>query len=87
MEFEYDPAKSASNLSKHGIDFEEAKKLWQDERLFEVRLGYEGEPRFAAIGKIDSKLWTAIITYRGEAVGIISVRRSREKEAHIYEES
>lgn len=28
MEFEYDPAKSASNKAKHGVNFEEAKALW-----------------------------------------------------------
>ncbi|KQT45076.1 hypothetical protein ASG43_12270 [Aureimonas sp. Leaf454] len=32
--FECDPAKSASNLVKHGIDVEEAKRLWQDPRFF-----------------------------------------------------
>ena len=28
MEFEYDPAKSRANAQKHGIDFEQAKALW-----------------------------------------------------------
>ena len=28
MEFEYDPAKSAKNLAKHGIDFEAAQRMW-----------------------------------------------------------
>lgn len=27
MEFEYDPAKSAKNLAKHGIDFEAAQRM------------------------------------------------------------
>lgn len=31
MEFEYDPAKSTTNLLKHGIDFEEAQSLWEDQ--------------------------------------------------------
>ena len=30
MEFEFDAAKSMSNLAKHGISFDEAKKLWSD---------------------------------------------------------
>jgi hypothetical protein len=30
MKFEFDPNKSASNKIKHGIDFEEAQKLWLD---------------------------------------------------------
>ena len=36
MEFEYDPQKSARNLAKHGIDFGEAQRLWDDERCIEL---------------------------------------------------
>ncbi len=32
MRFEYDPAKSAANRAKHGIDFEKARALWKDDR-------------------------------------------------------
>jgi hypothetical protein len=34
MEFEYDPQKSEANFIKHGIDFEEAKYLWDDPSSF-----------------------------------------------------
>ena len=30
MDFEFDPAKSAANLKKHGIDFIGAQALWSD---------------------------------------------------------
>lgn len=30
--FEYDPNKSQINLTKHGIDFEQAQRLWEDEK-------------------------------------------------------
>ena len=43
------------------------------------------EDRWILIGKKDGKLWTAIYTLRGDAIRIISVRRSREKEADLYE--
>ncbi|MFN9174852.1 MAG: BrnT family toxin [Synechocystis sp.] len=43
------------------------------------------EPRFLVIGKIDNKLWTMIMTYRGKTVRIISVRRSKNSEIKIYE--
>ncbi len=36
-------------------------------------------------GMIDSKHWSAVITYREEDIRIISVRRSRHEEIHIYE--
>lgn len=32
MEFEYDPAKSAKNLAKHGIDFEAAQRMWDNSK-------------------------------------------------------
>jgi hypothetical protein len=73
INFEYDEQKSISNLSKHGIDFETAQKLWMDELHIEVKL------------LIDDKYWTAVITYRAEMVRIISVRRSRKTEVALYE--
>lgn len=45
------------------------------------------EARFLLIGKIGSKHWSAVITYRGDKVRIISVRRSRKEEVELYEES
>ena len=44
------------------------------------------EPRFAVIGRIGHKIWTAFITYRGENVRLISVRRARESEERSYHE-
>ena len=86
MDFEFDPVKSASNKNKHGINFEEAKVLWNDPRLLEIAATSMDEPRFLLIGRIAGKHWSAIITYRGEKVRIISVRRSRKDEIQYYEE-
>jgi uncharacterized DUF497 family protein len=86
MEFEFDPAKSAANKDKHGIDFVEAQALWLDGGL-EVVLSKSriDEERFLAIGWIAGKHWTAICTFRGEAIRIISVRRARKEEVGYYE--
>ncbi|MBC8212733.1 MAG: BrnT family toxin, partial [Gammaproteobacteria bacterium] len=43
------------------------------------------EPRFLVIGLIAHKHWSAVITYRGSTIRIISVRRSRKKEVELYE--
>ena len=86
MNFEYDENKSKINKSKHGIDFEEAKELWEDPYSFEVASPQsEDEERFLVLGQISSKNYTAITTYRNENIRIISVRRSREKEIKLYE--
>ena len=62
MKFEYDPNKSARNKLKHGLDFEEAKELWDDENLLVLPLRFEDEPRQACIGRLHGKYWTAIMT-------------------------
>lgn len=85
MYFEYDPAKSASNLSKHGIDFDQAQALWEDPWMLEAPAKTEDELRFLSIGKIEGKHWAAVWTPRGEAVRIISVRRARKEEIGYYE--
>ena len=85
MEFEFNEAKSKSNKAKHGIDFIEAQALGDDPELLEVPLKTQDEPRSMMIGKIDDKLWSAIITNRGQRVRVISVRRSRIEEKELYE--
>ena len=84
MKFEFDLAKSASNKIKHGLDFEEAKALWASETV-EVPALSTAEPRKLAIGMIEGKHWSAVITERRGKIRIISVRRSRDKEIEIYE--
>jgi uncharacterized DUF497 family protein len=85
MEFEFDPAKSAANKDKHGIDFVEAQALWADDGLVEAPIPSEGELRFLMIGRLGGKHWTAVCTFRGEAVRIISVRRARKTEVKVYD--
>ncbi|MGY6529587.1 MAG: BrnT family toxin [Cyanobacterium sp.] len=83
--FEFDISKSESNKKKHGIDFHEAQLLWSDVRRVEIEAKSEDELRTMVIGTIKGKHWTAIITYRGDRVRIISVRRSKTKEVSLYE--
>jgi uncharacterized protein len=85
MEFEFDSQKSEYNKKKHGIDFRMAQALWDDPDYVLIPARVEDEPRFLIIGKIKEKYWSAIITYRGERIRIISVRRSRKEEIDIYE--
>ncbi|NIM16829.1 MAG: BrnT family toxin [Candidatus Aminicenantes bacterium] len=85
MMFEFDLHKSESNKKKHGIDFVEAQNLWDDPDLIEIPAKTVDEPRFLVVGKISGRYWSGIITYRGEKIRIISVRRSRKEEVQIYE--
>jgi uncharacterized DUF497 family protein len=83
--FEFDTAKSDSNRAKHGIDFVEAQSLWNDPMLLEIPAKTDDEPRYLVIGQIDGKHWSAVITYRGANVRLISVRRARSEEVALYE--
>jgi uncharacterized DUF497 family protein len=85
MDFEFDINKSNRNKKKHTIDFIEAQMLWEDPDLIEIPIKTADEPRYLVIGKISGKHWSGIITYRGEKIRIISVRRSRKEEVNIYE--
>ncbi|UZK65692.1 BrnT family toxin [Sphingomonas sp. M1-B02] len=83
--FEFDPAKSAANLAKHGIDFEAARALWLDDRRQTPKSERPGEEtRWLVIGMIQDVGWTAIVTHRGDRVPIISVRRARKEEMALY---
>lgn len=83
--FEFDPYKSETNCRKHGIDFVEAQRLWEDPDLLEIPAKSTDEPRFVVIGRVDDKHWSGIITYRGKRIRLISVRRSRSREVTLYE--
>ena len=83
--FEFDAAKSESNCAKHGIDFVEAQGLWNDPMLLEIPAKTEDEPRYLVVGSIEGKHWSAVMTYRGANIRLISVRRARTEEVALYE--
>ena len=87
MNFEFDPAKSAANKVKHGIDFVVAQELWQDADAIGGGANSLAEVRWMLIAKREGKLWAAICTRRGENIRIISVRRARTEEQAAYEQT
>ena len=84
VDFEFDPAKSAANLNKHGIDFVAAQALWNDPDRLEIPARSLDEPRTQVIGRIGEGVWSAFITRRGDRIRIISVRRARDEEQAAY---
>ena len=54
MKFEYDKDKSIKNKQKHGIDFEDAKKLRKDKKALIVPANIvDNEVRYALISKFN----------------------------------
>lgn len=80
--FEYDPVKSEKNQAKHGIDFVQAQRLWHDPHRLTIPANSEDEPRYAVLARYRRKLWVA---FCADHVRIISVRRARTTEEHLYE--
>ena len=85
MKLEFDPIKSKNNKKKHGIDFIEAQVLWNDPDFLEIPARTTDEQRFLVVGKLETKHWSGVVTYRSENIRIISVRRARDEEIELYE--
>ena len=63
MKFEWDDAKAASNIRKHGIDFEDARLVFDDFGALEApddSMEYD-EERFIITGLANEKLLTVKI--------------------------
>ena len=62
MLFEFDENKSKINKQKHGIDFVEARQLFNKKTKIIPAKEIEDEIRYAAIGYIDNKCYVMIFT-------------------------
>ena len=88
MQFEWDEAKAARNLARHGIDFDEASEVFFDPlhiEIEDVRFEY-GERRMKAIGEFRGRLFVVVFTQRQDAVRIISARKAEPYERREYRE-
>lgn len=86
MEFESDPNKAKSNLQKHGIDFEDAAKVFHDPmRIEDVddRFPY-GEDRYIAIGDVQGCILYVAFTYHEDRIRLISARKATRREQERY---
>jgi uncharacterized DUF497 family protein len=81
--FEWDEFKCVANLTKHGIDFDDASEVFDGPVLVWKSARREDE-RWIAIGIAFDQIISVIFTYRGEAIRIISARRPRENEKRAY---
>lgn len=86
VEFEWDENKNEINKVKHGISFETAVLVFQDEDRVEIFDRFHSsleEERYLLIGKVKGVL-TVIFTERKEKVRIISARSANSIEKDIY---
>ena len=86
MEFEWDKNKNDSNIEKHGIDFNDAKDIFNDEKRKispDLRIDY-GEDRWITIGKVIDTIMVVVYTIRNDAYRLISARYAKKKERGRY---
>ncbi len=89
MKLEWDEAKNVSNVEKHGVDFNVAHELFENDRLIfpDNRKDY-GEKQFIAVGYINKRLMVAVYTQRtSRIVRIISLRKANSREKARFEKA
>jgi uncharacterized protein len=87
MRFQYDPAKDATNVRKHGVWFADAEGVFEDPlALLREDPDAFGESRYVAIGFGHlGELLVVVYSERAEEYRLISARRATRKERRAYE--
>ena len=85
MEFEWNPAKERINIAKHGLDFTQASRVLQSDRLNRVdeREDY-GEVRTISVGLLDGVVVVVVVhtgSRRPHPHHLGAPRRSTREEA------
>ena len=88
--FEWDAAKAAANLKKHGVSFEDATSVFGDPLALNIAdpSHSEEEERFLLLG-LSNKHRLLVVAYaeRGDRTRLISARPATRRERHVYEEA
>jgi uncharacterized DUF497 family protein len=89
VHFEWDPDKNARNREKHGVSFEEAKTVFEDDLFvsFADSDHSVAEKRYLIVGQsMQRRLLVVAYTERRERIRLISAREATRKERRFYEE-
>lgn len=90
LEFEWDPAKAAANVRKHGVSFEEASTVFYDDRAVQFFDAAHSlaEDRFLMLG-MSSAAHLLLVCHceqaGGQVIRIISARKATKRESAYYE--
>ena len=89
LQFEWDDRKAAANLKKHGVNFDEARSVFLDDRarLIDDPDHSDDEERFVLLGLSTSlRLLLVCHCYRGvgNVIRIVSARKASTRESKAY---
>lgn len=87
FEVTFDPVKRDENLAKHGLDFEDAARVFDGPTLDgpDNRRDY-GETRIITVGRLEGRMVVLVWTPRGDTRRVISMRKANGREQEAYRE-
>ena len=88
MRFDWDEAKAAANIAKHGVAFDSVEEfVWNAaEVVADSRKDYK-EPRWIAVSTIRDRVHVLVYTRRGYAIRVVSLRKANKREIRNYEQA
>ncbi|MCI0466957.1 MAG: BrnT family toxin [Beijerinckiaceae bacterium] len=84
MLFEWDEAKRAANLKKHGFDLLDAALLFDGRPVITYPSPRDGEGRFVTVGILAETFAAVVWTERNDAIRLISLRKARNEERQAH---
>ncbi len=86
MNYVWDGEKSATNLVKHGLSFQDAHFVFASPCVTFADDRYDyGEPRFITLRTLAGRVVVIAHTPRNQQIRIISMRKANEREQKIYQ--
>ena len=87
MLVDFDRAKDAANVAKHGVSLLFGARVFDDpdQVILASYRPVDGEDRYKVVGMVDGRLLTAVHVRRGAIIRMISVRRSNASEQGNYD--
>ena len=87
IRYDWDPAKRTQNLAKHGLDFEDAWRVYEHPARFDAeseRAGTEYRRKAMALSTATDAVCVLVYVVRGDSVRCISLRRASRREREEY---
>jgi hypothetical protein len=85
MEFEWSDAKRLTVLAERGLDFIDARRLFDGRTVITTASPRATEERWVSIGELNGILIAVVWMWRGAAIRIITMRRARDGEKRRYQ--
>ncbi len=86
LKYQWDDAKAATNLAKHGVPFDIITGFdWQTALIDPDQRRVYGELRWQALGIIGARLYAFVFTVRGDTIRVISLRKANAREQRRFD--